>query len=105
MIELNDNNYKTFTESNLVLVDLKADWCGPCKVLSPIVDELSVEYQGKLVVGKLDVDNNPETTKQLGIRNIPTILIYKDGQIVDRSVGMASKIQLKALIDKYIISE
>mgnify|MGYP001251323592 CR=1 FL=1 len=105
MIELNDNNYKTFTGSNLVLVDLKAEWCKPCQVLSPIVDELSVEYQGRLVVGKLDVDNNPETTKELGVRNIPTILIYKDGQIVDRSVGMASKIQLKALIDKHIISE
>ena len=105
MIELNDNNYKKFTGSNLVLVDLKAEWCQPCKVLSPIVDELSVEYQGKLVVGKLDVDSNPEITKELGIRNIPTILIYKDGQIVDRSVGMASKIQLKALIDKHIISE
>lgn len=102
VLELNNDNYTEHTSTGLTVVDIKANWCGPCKVLSPIIDELSDEYRDKLVFGKLDADDSSETVKILGIRNIPTILIYKDGQIVERNTGAISKNQLKELIDKHL---
>ena len=101
-VKLNDNNYDEFVSSGLTLVDVFADWCGPCKVISPIIDELSSDYQGQVVFGKLNVDEAPEKTTELGVRNIPTILVYKDGQIVERNTGAISKNQLKELIDKHL---
>jgi thioredoxin 1 len=100
-VKVTDSTYQSFTESGIALIDFKAEWCSPCKALSPIVEELSNEYDN-VRIGKVDVDENPETSKQLGIRSIPTILIYKDGQIVDKHVGGASKAQLKSLIDKHL---
>jgi thioredoxin 1 len=97
--ELNEQNYKSFIENGLVLVDIKTDWCGPCKVIGPIVDQLSSEYVGKLSVGKLDADGARELISELGVRNIPTILIYKDGEIVERNTGMITKEKLTDLID------
>jgi thioredoxin 1 len=85
-----------------VIVFFYADWCGPCKVISPIIDELSSDYQGQVVFGKLNVDEAKDKTTELGVRNIPTILIYKDGQIVERNTGAVSKNQLKELIDKHL---
>ena len=101
-VKLNDNNYDEVVSSGLTLVDVFADWCGPCKVISPIIDELSSDYQGQVVFGKLNVDESPEKTTELGVRNIPTILVYKDGQIVERNTGAVSKNQLKELIDKHL---
>ena len=101
-VKLNDNNYDEVVSSGLTLVDVFADWCGPCKVISPIIDELSSDYQGQVVFGKLNVDEAPEKTTELGIRNIPTILVYKDGKIVERNTGAVSKNQLKELIDKHL---
>ena len=101
-VKLNDNNYDEVVSSGLTLVDVFADWCGPCKVISPIIDELSSDYQGQVVFGKLNVDEAPEKTTELGVRNIPTILVYKDGQIVERNTGAVSKNQLKELIDKQL---
>ena len=101
-VKLNDNNYDEVVSSGLTLVDVFADWCGPCKVITPIIDELSSDYQGQVVFGKLNVDEAPEKTTELGIRNIPTILVYKDGQIVERNTGAISKNQLKELIDKHL---
>ena len=101
-VKLNDNNYDEVVSSGLTLVDVFADWCGPCKVISPIIDELSSDYQGQVVFGKLNVDDAPEKTTELGVRNIPTILVYKDGQIVERNTGAVSKNQLKELIDKHL---
>ena len=101
-VKLNDNNYDEVVSSGLTLVDVFADWCGPCKVISPIIDELSSDYQGQVVFGKLNVDDAPEKTTELGVRNIPTILVYKDGQIVERNTGAISKNQLKELIDKHL---
>jgi thioredoxin 1 len=101
-VKLNDNNYDEVVSSGLTLVDVFADWCGPCKVISPIIDELSSDYQGQVVFGKLNVDEATEKTTELGIRNIPTILVYKDGQIVERNTGAVSKNQLKELIDKHL---
>ena len=101
-VKLNDNNYDEVVSSGLTLVDVFADWCGPCKVISPIIDELSSDYQGQVVFGKLNVDEAPAKTTELGVRNIPTILVYKDGQIVERNTGAISKNQLKELIDKHL---
>jgi thioredoxin 1 len=101
--ELNENNYKSFTESGLTLVDVWAPWCGPCRMISPLVDEISSDYHDKgLSVGKLDADTNKETITELGVRNIPTILLYKNGEIVDKSTGAITKQKLVEMIDKHL---
>jgi thioredoxin 1 len=74
-----------------VLVDFWAEWCGPCRMVGPIVEELSVDFDGKAVVGKVDVDSNPNISMNFGIRNIPTLLIFKNGQVVDKQVGAVPK--------------
>ena len=82
-----------------VLVDFWAEWCGPCRMVGPIVEEISKEYDGKAVVGKVDVDNNPNISMQFGIRNIPTILFFKNGQVVDKQVGAVPKQVLAQKLD------
>jgi thioredoxin 1 len=82
-----------------VLVDFWAEWCGPCKMIAPILDEISQEYAGKLKVTKLNIDENPNTPPKFGIRGIPTLMIYKDGQVEATKVGAVSKSQLTAFID------
>ena len=74
-----------------VLVDFWATWCGPCRMLGPVIEELATEYEGKVVVGKVDVDNNQEFAAKYGVRNIPTVLVFKDGEVVGRQVGVAPK--------------
>jgi thioredoxin 1 len=74
-----------------VMVDFWAEWCGPCRMVGPIMEELSNEYAGKAVVGKVDVDNNQQFAAKYGIRNIPTVLVFKDGEVVGRQVGVAQK--------------
>ncbi len=100
--ELNEQNYDSFVEKGIVLVDIKANWCGPCKVLSPIVDEVSSDYFGQITVGKLDADTSREIITKLGVRNIPTLILYKDGEIVEKNVGMISKEKIKDLIDNHL---
>lgn len=100
--ELTPDNYTNFTESGLVLVDVWATWCGPCRQIAPIVDQISSDFNGQLSVGKLDADNARDILSELGVRNIPTILLYKDGEIVERSVGMTTKEKLANLIEEYI---
>lgn len=100
--ELNEENYKPFIERGLVLVDIKTEWCGPCKVIGPIVDQISSEYNGKLTVGKLDADGARELVQELGIRNIPTLLLYKDGEIVERNTGMVTKEKIEELINNHL---
>jgi thioredoxin 1 len=85
-----------------VLVDFWAEWCGPCRRLAPTVDALANDYDGKVTVGKLNVDENPNTSARFSIRGIPTILIFKGGEIVESVIGLAEKDQLKQLIDKYV---
>ena len=99
--KLNTTNYDDFISSGIALVDVKAEWCGPCKVIGPIIDELSSEYPS-VKFGKIDSDESTEKVRELGVRNIPTLLIYKDGVIVERSVGMSSKTQLIEMIDKHL---
>jgi thioredoxin 1 len=86
----------------LVLVDFWAEWCGPCRRLAPTVDVLASDYDGKMTVGKLNVDENPNTAGRFSIRGIPTILMFKRGEIVESVVGLADKDHLKQLIDKHV---
>ena len=82
-----------------VLVDFWATWCGPCRMVGPIIEDLSNDYSGKAVVGKVDVDNNQEFAAKYGVRNIPTVLLFKDGEVVDKQVGVAPKATYAAKID------
>ena len=100
--ELSDTSFKNFVKEGLTLIDIWAPWCGPCKQISPIVDEISIDFLGKVTVGKLNADSNSDITTELGIRSIPTIILYKDGEIVERSVGMTSKQKLSDLINKHL---
>jgi thioredoxin 1 len=103
---------QTFTDGNFddtvlkssapVLVDFWAEWCGPCKRLAPTVDALAADYAGKVTFGKLNVDENPNVSFKFQIRGIPTLLLFKDGQVVESVVGLAQKDDLKKVIDKHI---
>ena len=84
-----------------VLVDFWAEWCGPCRMIAPTVEALAAENAGKVTVGKLNVDNNPNTAMQFGVRSIPTLLVFKGGEVVESVVGLADKGQLQALLDKH----
>ena len=84
------------------MIDFWAEWCGPCRMIAPIVDELAAEYEGKVVIGKCDVEENDDITMKYGVRNIPTIIFLKGGQQVDKQVGACSKDALKAKIEKLL---
>ena len=100
-IEVNDANFEEVVlKSEIpVLVDFWAEWCGPCRMVAPVVEELSHDYEGKLLVTKVDVDSNPNTAMKFGIRNIPTILFIKNGEVVDKHVGAAPKSALSSKVD------
>ncbi|MEO1012803.1 MAG: thioredoxin [Bacteroidota bacterium] len=85
-----------------VVVDFWAAWCGPCRMVGPIIDEVSQEFEGKAVVGKIDVDSNQEFAAKYGVRNIPTVLVFKDGEIVDRKVGVSPKEEYTKAIEEVL---
>jgi len=101
MIEFTDANFEQeVIKSDVpVLVDFWAVWCGPCKMIAPLVEELAGEYQGKVKIGKLDVDNNPQVSMTYGIRSIPTLLIFRDGKIADQIIGAVPKQAIAQKLD------
>ena len=103
-IAVNDSNFNEIViKSDVpVLVDFWAPWCGPCRVIAPIVEELAGEYEGKAVIAKCDVDNSSEVPVKFGIRNIPTLLFFKNGEVVDKIVGSTSKANIIAKINSLI---
>jgi thioredoxin 1 len=105
-LELTDANFDELVlkTDKPVLVDFWAVWCGPCRMVAPVVEELAKEYEGKAIIGKVDVDSNPNISARFGIRNIPTLLVFKDGEIVDKHVGVAPKGVLASKLDAQMAS-
>jgi len=101
---LTDDTFEkeVINSSNLVLVDYWAEWCGPCKMIAPILEEIASEYNGKVKVAKLNIDENPQTPPRYGIRGIPTLMLFKDGNVEATKVGALSKSQLTAFLDSNI---
>lgn len=103
MIEITDATLdKVLQTEKLVLIDFWAEWCGPCKMVGPIIEEVGEAYKESIVVGKLDVDNNNDTTAKYGIRNIPTVLFIRNGEVIDKVVGAGAKNIFTSKIDKLL---
>ncbi|MDR3268672.1 MAG: thioredoxin [Tannerella sp.] len=98
-----DENLKdVLNEDKPIVLDFGAEWCGPCRAVAPFIDELAIEYEGKVIVGKINVDDNDETTTQFGVRNIPTVLFIKDKQVLDKIVGATNKAAYAEKIEKLL---
>ena len=103
-VEITDSNFSTLVEGSKlpVMLDFFAEWCGPCRMVGPVVNEIAEEYEGKALVGKVNVDENPNTAAKFGIRNIPTILFIRNGEVKDKQVGAASKKDLTDKLNKIL---
>ncbi|MBS7626389.1 thioredoxin [Candidatus Bathyarchaeota archaeon] len=104
-IKISDETFdETIRRNRLVIVDFWAEWCGPCMVLSPVIDQLAKEYAGKVLFTKLNVDENPAVTARFGVMSIPTLLIFKDSNLVDKIVGVAPKSRIESVLNSYLSS-
>ena len=105
ILEITDANFdQTVLKSDRpVMIDFWAAWCGPCRALAPIVDEVAKQYSDKIVVGKMDVDKNPATTQRFGVRSIPTLLVFKGGQVREQIVGYAPKDRIEKALDNNLV--
>ena len=101
-VVLNENNFDNTVANGLVLVDFWATWCGPCKMLAPTIDAIATEYKDRVVVGKVDVDENEAIARRFGIMSIPTLFLFKDGEVVEKLVGYRLKNELEQLLNKYL---
>lgn len=102
-VTLTDQNFQEITNTDQpILVDFWAEWCGPCKAIGPVVEELAGEMKGKAVVAKLDVDNNPEISSKFGIRSIPTLIVLKKGEVVAKQVGLVPKSTLQQMLEQHV---
>ncbi len=102
-LEITDANFEQIIASDKpVLVDFWAEWCGPCKMIGPLVEELAADYEGKAIIGKVNVDLNPQASAKFGIRSIPTLLVFKNGEIVDKQIGAVPKAALAKKLDAQI---
>jgi thioredoxin 1 len=101
---LNDATFeeKVLKSDKLAIVDFSAEWCGPCRMVSPIIHELAAEYENRIVAGEINVDENPAVTAKYKVRNIPTVLFIKNGEVVDKQVGSVPKSAYKTLVEKHI---
>lgn len=101
--EINDTNFEVLLKQDkLLVVDCGAQWCGPCQHIAPIIDELANEYEGKAIIGKCDVDESSDIPSRFGIRNVPTVLFIKGGELKEKLVGSQSKDMYKQTIEKYL---
>ena len=101
-VVLNEDNFDNTVANGLVLVDFWATWCGPCKMLAPTIDAIATEYKDRVVVGKVDVDENEAIARRFGIMSIPTLFLFKDGEVVEKLVGYRLKNELEQLLNKYL---
>lgn len=102
MVEFTDSTFNDEANEGLVLVDFWAPWCGPCRMVGPVIEELSDDYQGRVKVGKLNVDENPQTAMAFRVMSIPTVILFKDGQPVETIVGAMPKNAYQARLDKHL---
>lgn len=103
MIVLDENNFETVIASQPVaMIDLWASWCGPCRMLSPTVDDIAAEYEGRVEVAKCNVDDNEQIAEQFGVRSIPTLLFFKDGQLAEKTVGLVSKQEIETILNNLL---
>lgn len=101
-VVLNEDNFDNTVANGLVLVDFWATWCGPCKMLAPTIDAIATEYKDRVVVGKVDVDESEAIARRFGIMSIPTLFLFKDGEVVEKLVGYRLKMELEQLLNKYL---
>lgn len=100
VVQVNDSNFETFKKAKVAVIDFGATWCGPCQVLAPIVGKLATEFKGKVSIGAVDIDENPDLAGQFGVMAVPTLVFFKDGKVVDQHAGLLPEATLRQRLTK-----